>query len=166
MLIPDIMMKETSCDVLLYQAQWNSKVWHAVLFPPLLADNDMEVTDEQVKGGEWQNISWSPCHLNTSIRAHRTWVNSVTFRPDSDLLGLMQQMEFNVCTFGYKLDPSVALQELISLHLALPLAYGYFQTTYSQWQRSGSTFPRSRQRLKARVLLSLLHLGTRPATLR
>lgn len=111
------------------------------LFPPL-PDNDMEVTEEQLKGGEWQNISWLPFHLNTSIKASRGWVSGVASIHDSDLRGFMQQKKLNVYSFGDKLNPRpdtlrlkilhvryITLQELISTansqHHSLHPAYGH-----------------------------------------
>lgn len=140
-LCSNITIKETSCDDSVYRALWNSMVWHAVFSPPL-PDNDMEVTDEQLKGGEWQNISWLPFHLNTSIKAHTGWVSGVAAARDSDSPGFMQQMKLNVYSFGDKLNPGsdtsrlkillvryITLQELIStansqLHSLHP-AYGH-----------------------------------------
>lgn len=68
-------------------------------------DNDMEVTRVQPQGGEWQNISWLPFHLNTSIKAYSGWVSGVAPRHDSDLPGFMQQEKLNVYSSGDKLNP-------------------------------------------------------------
>lgn len=67
------------------------------LFPPFL-DNDMEVAGEQLKGGEWQNISWLPFHLNRPppffLTAHTTRVSGRFFFP------CMQQRK---CMFNHLL---------------------------------------------------------------
>lgn len=101
------------------------------LFPPL-PDNDMEVTEDQLKGGEWQNISWLPFHLNTSIKAHRGWVSGVASTRDRDLLGFMQQMKLNVYSFGDKLNPWPDTSQLKILHVRYITLQELISTTNSQ----------------------------------
>lgn len=86
----------------------NITLWHTPPTPPLppfQPDNDMEVTGEQPQGGEWQNISWLPFHLNTSIKAHCGWVSGIAPLHDSDSPGFMQREKLNVYSSGDKLNP-------------------------------------------------------------
>lgn len=121
---------------------YKTQCFHMLSFFSPLPDNDMDIADEQHKGGEWQNILWLPFHLNTSIKAHRGWVSGVASAPDSDLLRFMQRMELNVYSFGDKSNPRpdtprlkilhvrcITVQKLISTansqHCSLHLAYGH-----------------------------------------
>lgn len=80
--------------------------YHALtlLRPPLPPDNDTEVTREQPQGGEWQNISWLPFPLNTSIKAYSGWVSGVAPLHDSDLPGFMHWEKLNVYLSSDKLN--------------------------------------------------------------
>lgn len=111
-----------------YKIAW----FDTLSFFPLLPDNDMEVTEEQLKGGEWQNISWLPFHLNTSIKAYRGWVSGVASTRDSDLPGFMQQMKLNVYSFGDKSDPGPDTSQLKILHVRYITLQGLISTTNSQ----------------------------------
>lgn len=105
-------------------------VWHAVFSP--LPDNDTEVAEEQLKEGEWQNISWLPFYLNTSIKAHRGWVSGVAWTGDSDLLGFMQHMKLYVYSFGDELDPRPDTSQLKILHVRYITLQELISTANSQ----------------------------------
>lgn len=87
----------TPCIVL-----WNGGF--DTLFSPPLADNDVDVAETDLKEGEWQNISWLPFHLNTSIKARGGWVSGVALAPDTDSPAFMQQKKLNVYCSGDLLD--------------------------------------------------------------
>lgn len=87
----------TPCIVL-----WNGGF--DTLFSPPLADNDVDVAETDLKEGEWQNISWLPFHLNTSIKARGGWVSGVASAPDTDSPAFMQQKKLNVYCSGDLLD--------------------------------------------------------------
>lgn len=77
----------------------------------------MEVTEEPLKGGEWQNISRLPFYLNTSIKAHSGWVSGIASVCDSDFLGFMQKVKFNVYSSADKLNPWPDSSRLKILHV-------------------------------------------------
>lgn len=87
------------------------------LSSPPLADNDVNVAETELKEGEWQNISWLPFHLNTSIKARGRWMSGVASAPDTDSPGFMQQKKFNVYCFGDLLDPRPDRSRLKILHV-------------------------------------------------
>lgn len=74
----------TPCIVL-----WNGEF--DMLSSPPLADNDVDAAETELKEGEWQNISWLPFHLNTSIKARRGGVSGIASAPDTDSPGFMQE---------------------------------------------------------------------------
>lgn len=165
------------------------RAWFDTLsFSPPLPDNDMEVTEEPPKEGEWQNISWLPFHLNTSIKAHRGWVSGVASAYDSDLLGFAKQTKLNVYVFSDKLNPRpdssllkilhvrcITLQELISKPIPNTILFIRLtgtmpsdhlkratkkQQSYIPPQRApGDSTNTNCQRI---MLLSTHHLGTKP----
>lgn len=100
----------TPCIVL-----WNGGF--DTLSSPPLADNDVDVAETDLKEGEWQNISWLPFHLNTSIKARGGWVSGVASAPDTDSPAFMQQKKLNVYCFGDLLDPRPDGSRLKILHV-------------------------------------------------
>lgn len=83
----------------------NITLWHAPPPPPSNQTMTWRLQGEQPQGGEWQNISWLPFHLNTSIKAHCGWVSGVAPLHDSNSPDFMQREKLNVYPSGDKLNP-------------------------------------------------------------